>query len=159
MAPRVLYSVIHGTATPLPYLTSRTTISSAILHGYCRRRVHGADFPAIIPASGFSVRGTYVRGLSEIDFARLDAFEGCMYTLETVDVRILDDASSTTDSEAGEGGDEANVLKPIDDDTVSKLEGPVKRTRTYVWCLNHSELEDQDWDFDDFVKTKMRYWT
>lgn len=134
MAPQVLKRVIdHPT---MPSATSTLTTLPAILPNHRRHRVRDADYPAILPTSpvhGHSVRGTFVRGLSDADIWRLDTFEGSEYSRVKVRVRVQDQDSGemSLDHEEAE---------------------------TYVWIAGRSRLEDDEWDFDDFVKDKMWRW-
>ncbi|KAG9200009.1 hypothetical protein G6514_007713 [Epicoccum nigrum] len=134
MAPPVLHRVIWGTASPpTPAHASLLAIRPAILHGHVRRRVKGADYPAVTPSSAESeVRGTLVAGLTDGDVWRLDIFEGSEYERRHVRVRVL--------GEEGKGG-----------------KGEVE-AQTYVWVAGEQRLEPREWDFDHFVKEKMGRW-
>ncbi|KAL4815350.1 hypothetical protein BDW67DRAFT_67999 [Aspergillus spinulosporus] len=122
MAPQILHRVIHGSPTPQQWQKDLLQFRPAILHGYRRHRVRGADYPGIIkepelmrdaatdgsssaaekaalpPGSGTgstaSVLGTVVSGLTDGDVHRLDIFEGAEYRREKVFVRILREALS-----------------------------------------------------------------
>lgn len=119
-----------GTARP----SERVAIRPALLHGYQRRRVKQADFPAIVPAApaapaeGACVRGTVVTGLTDADMHRLNVFEGDMYTRVCATVHVLAPAAA-------------------------QLEAQV-----YVWTCGLHLLEDEEWDFDHFVRDKMVHW-
>lgn len=52
MAPQILHRVIHGSPDPEPWQKALLTFQPAILHGYRRHRVRGADYPGIIPVGG-----------------------------------------------------------------------------------------------------------
>ncbi|KAL4993086.1 hypothetical protein BDV10DRAFT_179749 [Aspergillus recurvatus] len=122
MAPQILHRVIHGSPTPQQWQKDLLRFRPAILHGYRRHRVRGADYPGIIRESGSgqdsttdgsgsvkekaalssghgtclhaSVLGTVVSGLTDGDIHRLDIFEGTAYRREKVSVRILREALS-----------------------------------------------------------------
>ena len=83
--------------------------------------------------SGECVRGTYVTGLTDGDIWRLDVFEGDEYERVRVRLRIL--------QEVGEEGGKGNV------------EG-----ETYVWVAGRERLEEEEWDFGEFVREKMGRW-
>jgi Gamma-glutamyl cyclotransferase, AIG2-like len=154
MAPEVLYRVCYGTTKPSDFHKSLLTVRPAILHEYERHRVKQCDYPAIIPATAVdeasnsdqtkatraSVRGTYVSGLTDGDIWRIDIFEGPEYKRINVKVHPL---SNVGDSE-GNGNVEAT--EPVD-------------VKTYVWIADRNNLEDAEWDFADFVRTKMARWT
>ncbi|KAL6237558.1 hypothetical protein BDW75DRAFT_75304 [Aspergillus navahoensis] len=117
MAPQILHRVIHGSPNPHQWQKDLLRFRPAVLHGYRRHRVRGADYPGIIQESasgqnsttdGFdsakeeaalpsgsgtrsraSVLGTVVSGLTDGDIHRLDIFEGAEYRREKVSVRIL----------------------------------------------------------------------
>lgn len=58
-----------------------------VLRGYSRRRLRGVHYPAIIPDdSAAVVEGRLYRNLSELEFSRLDRFEGDEY--DRVDVCV-----------------------------------------------------------------------
>lgn len=60
----------------------------ALLHGYRRRRVIGADYPAIRPWAGETVEGLLYTGLSDDQTDMLDAFEGSMYQRREVEISV-----------------------------------------------------------------------
>jgi hypothetical protein len=100
-----------------------------------------ADYPAIILCEGSTVRGTLVTGLTDGDLWRLDIFEGDEYERQKVIVREL----------KYEG--DVNV-EPEKDQL-----GAAVDAETYVWISPKSRLEDDEWDFQEFVKEKMWAWT
>lgn len=140
MAPAVLHRVCHGTSNPSNFQRSLLKVRPAILHSYRRHRVMNADYPAIVPTSDPSsaVRGTFVTGLTDGDVWRLDIFEGEEYERRRVEVKVLENVGDV----AGEGN----------------VEGEEVECETYVWIAGREGLEDEEWDFNDFVKTKMRRW-
>ncbi|KAF2272664.1 uncharacterized protein EI97DRAFT_436750 [Westerdykella ornata] len=134
MATPVLHRVIHNPTIPsslLPTLTTRP----AILQNHTRHRVRHADYPAVVPSDdqGACVRGVLVSGLSDADIWRLDVFEGEEYERRRVRVRVLD------------GGEEEGEGEEVD-------------AETYIWIAGAERLEPQEWDFDEFVREKMRRW-
>lgn len=133
MAPQVLHRVIFGTTKPEPAQASRITIVPAILINYMRHRVSDCDYPAIIPSpeAGACVRGTYVRGLTAADLWRLDLFEGDQYNRVKVKLRLL----------RNDGGEDDEV-----------------EAETYVWADGSVDLEDGEWDFEEFRREKMSRW-
>ncbi|KAL2825986.1 hypothetical protein BDW59DRAFT_145705 [Aspergillus cavernicola] len=54
MAPQILHRVIHGSPTPHQWQKDLLHFRPAILHGYRRHRVRGADYPGIISSSSSS---------------------------------------------------------------------------------------------------------
>ncbi|KAL4753190.1 hypothetical protein BDW72DRAFT_41047 [Aspergillus terricola var. indicus] len=122
MAPQILHRVIHGSPTPQQWQKDLLQFRPAVLHGYRRHRVRGADYPGIIrelestqntttdgsgsatekaalpsgpgTRSRANVLGTVVSGLTDGDVHRLDIFEGAEYRREKVSVRILREALS-----------------------------------------------------------------
>ncbi|KAL4742104.1 hypothetical protein BDV11DRAFT_181569 [Aspergillus similis] len=117
MAPQILHRVIHGSPTPQQWQKDLLQFRPAVLHGYRRHRVRGADYPGIIresestqnaptdgsgsatekaalPSGPASVLGSVVSGLTDGDVHRLDIFEGTEYRREKVSVRILREALS-----------------------------------------------------------------
>lgn len=133
MAPQVLHRVCHGSMSPTNpiYTQSNLQITPALLPGYRRHRVKSADYPAILPNPSSPVRGTHVAGLTDSDIFRLDIFEGDEYERRLVTVQLLD----------SEG----------------KVSGETQ-CETYVWIAPAAELEDGEWDFNEFQREKMKYW-
>ena len=84
------------------------------------------------------MRGTYVTGLSDADIWRLDIFEGDEYERKKVKARLL----TTVGNESGEGN----------------IEGDEVEGETYIWIAGRDKLEDEEWDFAEFQREKMRYW-
>jgi len=132
MATPVLYRVIYGTLTPESWQNGSLRIRPALLPSYCRYHVRNVDYPGIVPEAGKSVRGTCVEGLTRMDIGRLDTFEGMEYTRKIVKVKILDKNGKET--------------------------GEEKEAATYEWTAGRGNLEDQEWDFQHFVKEKLRAW-
>ena len=153
MAPPVLHRVIYGTTTPEEWQSKLTTVRPALLQGYQRHKVKHADYPGILPhtttsssetGSGApSVRGSLVTGLTDGDIWRLDIFEGDQYTRQKVRVTVLKDTA--LDALA----DEANLA--------AHVEGEVE-AETYVWTDPRDELEEEEWDFEEFKREKMWAW-
>ena len=77
------------------------------------------------------MRGTYVRGINSEDQVRLDLFEGVQYDRVRLPLNLVD--------EKGDKGEE-------------------KEADTYVWSDDESDLEDGEWDFEEFKREKMRRW-
>ncbi|KAG8529780.1 uncharacterized protein KY384_005261 [Bacidia gigantensis] len=133
MVPQVLHRVLYGSTQPHQSQIQALKIQPAMLFKYVRHRVVDADYPAIIASSevSTSVRGTYVQGLTAADIWRLDIFEGDEYERVKVCPRILD--------ANGEQGD-----------TVS--------AETYVWIDSREDLEQEEWDFEEFKREKLHRW-
>lgn len=133
MAPQVLHRVIFGTTTPTLGQASQISIKPALLSHYMRRKVSECDYPAIIPSSepGACVRGTYVQGLTAGDQWRLDLFEGDQYSRVRVRPQLLD-----------EDGREIGAVD----------------AETYVWVDEEIDLEEGEWDFEEFRREKMGRW-
>jgi hypothetical protein len=147
IAPAVLSRVLFGPSYASTTSTTRRPLPAArpaLLPGYERRRVRGADYPGIIPREGGEVRGVLVTGLTEGDLHRLDVFEGDQYTRREVEVQVLpiqDSAGSLVEAApaGGEGTETVRVL-------------------TYVWTADPRELEAREWDYDEFKREKLWRW-
>jgi len=152
MAPSVLKRVTsHDPASTTSPLRSRP----ALLHKHRRHKVKGADYPAVIPNSpqsnkDISVRGTVVQGLTSEDIWRLDVFEGDEYERKRVRVQIL--PAENLDKIPDPALRSANNIES-QHSTNEELEA-----ETYIWIAGEHRLEDQEWDFDEFVKEKMWRW-
>jgi gamma-glutamylcyclotransferase (GGCT)/AIG2-like uncharacterized protein YtfP len=148
MSPRVLHRVCHGPSSKRASKQSNSTthhpltIKPALLQGYRRHRVRHADYPAIVddPSGISTVRGTLVSGLTEGDIWRLDIFEGPEYHRRKVTARPIVKNKETKEepnsSDLGEGVE----------------------CETYVWISDRRDLEDSEWDFEEFVREKIGRW-
>ncbi|PLB42328.1 gamma-glutamylcyclotransferase family protein [Aspergillus candidus] len=128
MAPQILHRVIHGSPTPEAWQKALLTFKPAVLHGYRRHRVRGADYPGIVRVSSTtsststatgentkaptgeldttaSVLGTVVSGLTQGDLHRLDIYEGTEYAKERVSVRILRESLPQSENTIPSGHD------------------------------------------------------
>ncbi|KAJ6107535.1 disease resistance protein Aig2 [Penicillium sp. IBT 18751x] len=159
MAPQVLHRVIHGRREPELWQKTMLRFQPAVLLGYRRHRVRGADYPGIVPASEATARssvlGTLVCGLTDGDVHRLDMYEGDEYTRDPVTVRVL--------GESIPGGNESALEAHLKDvlnatEEKSKVEGDEVQAKTYVWVAGEGRLEDAEWDFETFKKDKMSWW-
>ncbi|KAJ4293374.1 hypothetical protein N0V90_008657 [Kalmusia sp. IMI 367209] len=153
MAPAVLHRVIWGQSTPpTPAHASLLHIRPAILHAHQRHKVRYADYPAVRPStSSSSVRGTLVTGLTDGDIWRLDIFEGDQYTRRRVKVRVLQQTSQ-------KGGDAKGGIGNVQQKEEDNVEGAEVEAETYIWTAPAKELEDEEWDFSEFVRDKMQRW-
>jgi hypothetical protein len=152
MAPPVLHRVIWGSQTPpTPAHASLLHIRPAILHAHRRHKVKGADYPAVLPVSSSSVRGTLVEGLTDGDIWRLDIFEGSEYERRRVKVLVL----QGKDKESGGGEEGMGDLSQKEEENV---EGDEVEAETYIWTAGAHRLEPEEWDFAEFVRDKMKRW-
>ena len=163
MSPAVLTRV---TGRPPANFVAR----SALLQNHRRHRVKYADYPAIIPTEGSTVRGTYVTGLNESDVRRLDVFEGDQYLRRNVKIRLLKQAGAVGGKGAStkSGGAETQVLPPAtkvgvngpdaSEPTEADLEAGEVTTATYIWNDDRFALEEEEWDFGEFVREKLWRW-
>ncbi|KAI8657652.1 putative gamma-glutamylcyclotransferase [Fusarium keratoplasticum] len=134
MAPEVFFSVCYGDKNPPKVIKDLHTFTPAILEGYCRHRVQFADYPGVIAEKGHTVLGIYATGLTDANVQKLDNFEGSEYTKTAVQVKLMK-----------KDGDKTS-------------EGERKETSVYVFN-NPSHLEKVEWDFEEFRKEKMQFWT
>jgi hypothetical protein len=134
MAPEIFFSVCYGTENPPKAIQDLHTFTPAILHDHCRHRVKFADYPAVIPEKGHTVRGIYATGLTDANVVKLDFFEGSMYQRVKAKVNLLKE----------ENGVEA--------------EGEPKEVSVYLF-IAPDYLERGEWDFENFRKEKMSHWT
>jgi Gamma-glutamyl cyclotransferase, AIG2-like len=143
MAPQVLYRVIWGTSKVSAAQRERLTIQPALLDDFCRHKVRYADYPGIIQQAGHSVRGTYVTGLTDFDIVKLDYFEGCQYMRKKVQVKVL------AEEKDGDKGKESDKKVEVVAEAMAE---------TYIF-LDKSDLVEEEWNFDKFVREKMWRWT
>ena len=134
MSFKILSRVIYGTHLATTEQRERLKITPAVLHDHRRHRVNNMDYPGVIPFSGASVRGTIVTGLSEMDIARLDYFEGTEYDRQELDVNVL--------VEGPNGVTEGRTIK----------------ANVYIWVEGDVFLEEEEWDFARFVKERQTCW-
>ena len=133
MVPQVLHRVLYGSTTPHQVQLDAIKVYPALLPKHRRHRVIGCDYPAVVQSSDDTacVRGSYVEGLTAADMWRLDIFEGDEYERTNVPLRLLDEHG---------------------------VEGEEKVAETYRWILPISTLEDQEWDFEEFRRDKLKDW-
>jgi hypothetical protein len=143
MAPGVLYRVIYGNAHPEPWQQKLTTVRPALLESHRRHRVKYMSYPAITPCTGSSVRGSVVTGLTQGDIYRLDIFEGNQYLRKKVKVKVLKNVGLEDSIQTGES--EEHAPEEVE-------------AETYIWRNDLSELEDGEWDFEEFKRERMHYW-
>ncbi|KAM7190722.1 hypothetical protein V8F20_009627 [Naviculisporaceae sp. PSN 640] len=140
MAPEVFYTVCYNTKSVPEAISALHTFTPAVLHGYSRRRVRNCDYPGIIPDDDTAtVLGTLVTGLTKANIHKLDDFEGSEYERRKVKVKVLKEVGNAK----GEGNVETGEEREVD---------------TYVF-LYSDELEDKEWDFEEFRREKMANWT
>lgn len=140
MAPEVLFTVCYRTAKPTATIAKLYTFQPAVLPGFCRRRVKDADYPGIIKDPEHVVRGTFVTGLTDGNMYHLDFFEGGQYERRRVEVNLLD--------------------KVGDDKGAGNEEGKGAIAEVYVFKDKYkNDLEESEWDFDEFRREKMQKWT
>ncbi|CAG8467143.1 11268_t:CDS:2 [Diversispora eburnea] len=109
-----------------------------LLHGYKRRKVHGAPYPAIIKDENSDTHGIVVKGLTPEDMLRLDFFEGDQYAKIEVQVFFTNN-------------------EDYKDNKDYKYENAIL-AQTYVWIDSVELLEDKEWDHKDFeenIKDKL----
>ncbi|POS75487.1 hypothetical protein DHEL01_v206115 [Diaporthe helianthi] len=138
MEPQVFFSVCYDNKDPPEEIRKRHDFQPAVLHGHCRRRVRGADYPGMVEDADHSVRGAVISGITAANLARLDFFEGSSYDRRVVRAKLL----TKVGDEKGEGN----------------VEGEQVITESYIF-LNKGELEDKEWDFAEFRRDKLKKWT
>jgi hypothetical protein len=134
MAPEVFFSVCYGMADPPKVIQDLHTFTPAILYDHCRHRVKYADYPAVVPEEGHRVRGIYVTGLTDANIVKLDYFEGSEYLRKMTTVKLL----KTEDGKEEEYASE--------------------QTSVYIF-IQPDALEKGEWDFQEFRRDKMKYWS
>ena len=156
MAPEVLHRVCHGSSSPDNpiFATHNLKTCPAILPSHQRHRVKGADYPAILPHSTSSVRGTYVTGLTDSDIWRLDIFEGSEYERVKVTCALLEKQPEKVFSGVVTSGNEIVHLGSMFNEKGQEI----VEAETYLWIGGESRLEEREWDFDEFQREKMRFW-
>ncbi|KAH7361978.1 hypothetical protein B0T11DRAFT_351869 [Plectosphaerella cucumerina] len=137
MEPRVFFRVTQGISNPPDAIKALYTFTPAVLHGYCRHRVQGEDYPAIIPEDGQSVLGVFVTGLTDANVSKLEQFEGSEYDREAVTLKLV--------VKAGDAKGEGQVL------------GEERSSTAYVFN-NPDRVEKGEWDFEHFRKEKLSTW-
>lgn len=182
MAPQMLHRVIHGSPDPEPWQKALIRFQPALLHGYRRHRVRGADYPGIIPetetetnsksefkspdsvpgsTSETAVLGVLISGLTEGDIYRLDQYEGSEYVKETVKVRTLRAvAQEGVKEEAESNCASERQLQDMLNAAGSHVadEGEEVMAATYVWIAGKERLEEMEWDFETFKRDKLAWW-
>ncbi|KAH6844575.1 AIG2-like family-domain-containing protein [Chaetomium sp. MPI-CAGE-AT-0009] len=103
MLPEVFYSACYGTKNVPEEIKKRHTFRPAILHGYCRRRVEGANYPGIAPDANKNVLGVFATGITEANMKRLDDFEGDEYARKMVTVNVFNKVGNANGKGNAEG--------------------------------------------------------
>ncbi|KAJ6438409.1 AIG2-like protein [Purpureocillium lavendulum] len=134
MAPEIFYSVCYGSKNPPEVIRKLHTFTPAVLHDHCRHRVKFADYPAVVPEKDRSVQGVYATGLTEANLDKLDYFEGSEYERVTAQVEVL---------QPSDGGEVV----------------PTRKDASVYIFLRHEQLEEREWDFEEFRREKMALWT
>jgi gamma-glutamylcyclotransferase (GGCT)/AIG2-like uncharacterized protein YtfP len=142
MAPEVFFTAVYGTSKPPDVIRQLHTFRPAILHGYCRHRVRYADYPAIVPEEGQSVRGVFATGLTDANVDKLDHFEGSEYRKELVRLRLLVKGENGNEKELVESGREEDEME----------------AQVYVF-KDRKGIELGEWDFDHFLKERLKLWS
>ena len=140
MALPVLHRVCHGTSNPSTFQKSLLTIQPALLPHYRRHKVRGCDYPAIMAtSSSFPTSSSAETGAG-------DCVRGTYVTgLTDGDIWRLDIFE----------GDEYKRKRV----QVRVLEtGEEVEAETYVWIAGRARLEEEEWDFGEFVREKMGRW-
>ncbi|KAI0041918.1 hypothetical protein FA95DRAFT_1525981 [Auriscalpium vulgare] len=163
MHPKILKRVIDNEGSHLE-------ICPAVLMDYTRHHVKDADYPAILPHEKSekllkrelnleekSVRGTLVTGLTESDLELLDIFEGNEYVRTLVAVHPLG-PSAPLPSDVTPTVESAYVPT-----TPAPLPSPSELTatataETYVWKAPVTDLEQELWSFETFVRDNAWKW-
>lgn len=92
-----------------------------------------------------------MQGLTDGDIWRLDVFEGSEYVRRKVGVRVLLPSTSREVKDEGMGD-----LAQKEEDNVEGDEEV--EAETYIWVAGEHRLEDDEWDFTEFVREKMGRW-
>lgn len=103
------------------------------------------------------VRGSLVEGLTQGDVYRLDVFEGEQYVRSEVEVEVLGGEVGLLEAAPEGAGAEGKQGKEEKEGKGAKGRETVM-AQTYIWSDPYEDLEDQEWDFEDFKKHKMRRW-
>lgn len=156
MAPSVLSRVTsHDILHPSRPLTKPR---QGLLRAHRRHRVRSADYPAVIPSSDerAAVRGTLVTGFVESDVWRLDTFEGEEYERRRVRVEVVPVEQPAPDGKEEDPAADEEKLVESRGKTGERAEEI--EAYTYIWTAGKDQLEDAEWDYEEFVREKMWRW-
>lgn len=100
------------------------------------------------------MRGTLVDGLTDGDIWRLDIFEGSEYQRRKVKVEVL----PLPDKAEQRGGtvDLGGLTGEVEGG--GGMQGELVDAETYIWIAGARRLQPEEWDFDEFVREKMKRW-
>ncbi|KAH9980979.1 hypothetical protein BGW80DRAFT_1162287 [Lactifluus volemus] len=163
--PKILKRVLNNDASHLQ-------ICPAILTNYTRHQVKFADYPAIVPSERSqvifgreltpeekSVRGTLVTGLTTMDIAFLDVFEGNEYVRSQVQVHPLGTfAPIPATSEAQDSLPVPTMSAAAAATSESEQAQTLLPAQTYVWNVQDSRLDEKLWSYDEFVIKNAWKW-
>ncbi|KAG0236513.1 hypothetical protein BGW41_000381 [Actinomortierella wolfii] len=139
MHPRILNAI----APANPHVAR--CLVSARLPGYVRHPYHNAPYPGMIasadPASS-NVDGILIFGLTPVDHAKLDEFEGDEYTRTTVQAIVQDEVPASFLREK----------RPLS-------AGSTISATTYLFSgpLHHLDQTKQ-WDYETFERDHLDHW-
>ncbi|KAI0710222.1 hypothetical protein C8Q76DRAFT_859136 [Earliella scabrosa] len=181
--PSILRRVIGHAGTDLE-------ICPALLLEHTRHQIKFADYPAVLPytkskelftSSGQAelteeertVRGTFVKGLTDSDIALLDLFEGDEYTRENVLVHPLGPLTplsstsvptttipSSTEVATTEAAATDAYVVPLHAPALPPLDSlpPPIPAQTYIYAGPLRDLSPELWSYDDFVRKNAWKW-
>ncbi|GHJ85264.1 hypothetical protein NliqN6_1666 [Naganishia liquefaciens] len=173
MVPQILTRVLGHKGHALKF-------RDAILPGYVRHCVKGADYPGILPVEASkrllgrelseeesSVRGTYVSGLTQTDVRALDVFEGDEYTRTQLSIFTLTPAQSLANLSIDftTPTTRAYISPTNAQQSIDAHEEGFERTEAWCYCWKDTTdagvtaLDAQVWDFQAFLTDKSHRWT
>ncbi|RYC57161.1 hypothetical protein CHU98_g9048 [Xylaria longipes] len=138
MVPEIFYSVCYDSKQVPPEIAKLHTFHPAVLDGYSRRRRRHSDAPGITEDPGHQVFGTFATGLTDAILVKLDYFEGRGYHRKRVNVKLL-----------------ANIGNAKG---LGNVEGDKRVGEVYVFT-DRSNLEDEEWDLEEFHRDRLQAWT
>lgn len=76
-----------------------------------------------------------------------------MYARRKVRVRVLEQKQHGDGEGEGEGG-----MGDVEQREEDNVEGEEVDAETYIWIAGADKLEEEEWDFAEFVRDKMGRW-
>ncbi|KAI5451918.1 hypothetical protein NCC49_001219 [Naganishia albida] len=173
MVPQILTRVLGHKGEGL-------TFQDAILPGYVRHCVKGADYPGILHVDDSRrllqrevtteesiVRGTFVRGLSLADVHALDVFEGDEYTRASLPILTLSPSAALSELSIDFTTPTARSAVSHEEAERKVHEGEEGCAEVKGWCYTWKDttevgltgLEPAVWDFQAFLIDKSHRWT
>jgi hypothetical protein len=88
MFPQLFYKTLYGNKDPSDDIRDLHKFQMASIDGYQRLCVYQAAYPGITPATGRTVSGYLVTGLTAANLQKMDKYEGGQYDRKPLTIKL-----------------------------------------------------------------------